>query len=245
MYQIKSLIIIGLFTSSLAASVAKALTVPLSLTPGPTVADVTLVFSASLTGLGITQIGSITIMDDGTPVGGSNGIFSGFDLDAIFLDTDGSLATSDDRFFASEFIFSAGTTRPTVNPLLLPNAAHPGPTFGSLNATTVDLATATLNLLDGAAVAAVDEANGFLSLGDGGSLIANFAPEVPITGSLFLFTGEVGGQAEEGLGANIFLSDAPSNRIPEPTTLVLIGLGLGGAYLMRRRNSRSNLGGVM
>ena len=45
MHQIKSLIIIGLFTSSLAASVAKALTVPLSLTPGPTVADVTLVFS--------------------------------------------------------------------------------------------------------------------------------------------------------------------------------------------------------
>ena len=61
-----------------------AMAVPITLTPDGTV-DGTLVFTGDLTGLGLTEVGSITVVDDGTPIGGADGIFSGFDLDAIFL----------------------------------------------------------------------------------------------------------------------------------------------------------------
>ena len=197
----------------------------------------TRVFSANLTGLGITQVGAITLVDDGTLFGGADGIFSGFDLDAVFLDLDGNLATSGDRTFASSFLFTAGTTRPTGGDANLePNGAHPGPTFGSLDATTIDLATATLNVLDGVPVANVNTADGFLTLGDGGTLIANFNPEVAIGGTLFLLAGEVGGQDGEGLGANVFVSTEP---IPEPGTFVLFGLAAAGAYVIRRRRKAS------
>lgn len=215
-------------TSFLAAT---AQAVPIALVAGPTVGG-TLVFSGDLTGLGLTQVGSITVTDDGTPVGGANGIFSGFDLDALFLDVDGSLATAGDRFFASTFVFSAGTTRPTALASEMPTAAHPGPTFGSLDANTVDLATATLDVLDGVPVADVNVADGFLTLGDGGSLTANFGPAVPVGATLFLLLGEVGGQTGEGIGASI---EVRETQIPEPATLALFGLGLAGLALARRR----------
>ena len=154
-------------------------------------------------------------------------------MPCIFLDVDGILATTGDRLFASSFVFSAGATRPTSTPSLLPNAAHPGPTFGSLDATTIDFATATLDLLDAVAVADVNTADGFLTLGDGGSLIANFSPEVPIGSTLFLLVGEVGGQAGEGLGVNIEISDQPQ-PVPEPITLALFSIGLISLGFMHR-----------
>jgi hypothetical protein len=224
--------ILGVF--ALLPTLASAATIPLVLTPGPTVGG-TLVFSASLTGLGLTQVGSISITDDGTPVGGSAGIFSGFDLDAVFLDLDGNVATAGDRFFGTSFIFSAGATRPTADPNLLPNGAHPGPTFGSLNANTIDFATATLDALDGVSVADVNTADGFLTLGDGGSLIVNFIPSIPVGATLFLLVGEVGGQQGEGLGATVEVSDV---AVPEPSSMILLGTGAAALLASRRRRHR-------
>ena len=188
------------------------------------------VYSAPIAGLGITQVGTVTIQDSNI-LAGSAGIFSGFDVDALFLDDDGNLSTTADQHFASSFLFNVGSIVATADPTMNPNAAHPGPTFGSLDGTTVDLATATLNLLDGVAVADVNTANGFLSLGFGGSLSALFGPEVPVGASLFLITGEVGDNGE-GLSAAVTVSDT---RVPEPASLLLLGTGLSALATRLRK----------
>jgi PEP-CTERM motif len=218
---------------ALGTNATQAASVPVSFTNMGVVGGST-AFRASLTGLGLTQVGSITINDSGSGLGGSGGIFSGFDVDALFLDLDGSLLTSGDRVFGSSFLFTAGATRATLDPAWLPTAAHPGPTFGSVNSTTIDLAVATLNALDGLAFADVDMADGFLTLGDGGSLTANFAPVVPVGAALYLFVGEVGTGAGEAIRASVFVSDS---AVPEPGALSLVGLGLVAAGLARRRRA--------
>lgn len=185
------------------------------------------IFSADLNAAGVTSITNIVIVDDDNGIGGAAGIFSGADIDAVFLDADGSLATDTDRIFASSYAFSAGTTRATSDPNWLPNASHPGPTFGSLDASTIDLATATLDLFDGVSIADVDLANGFLTLGDGGSLTAFFNPAVTVSGTLFLLVGEVG--LNESLGAEVAVN------VSEPATLLLFGLGILALGISRRR----------
>mgnify|MGYP000055267762 CR=1 FL=1 len=47
------------------------------------------VFRADLIGLGLSEIGSIKVTDDNSGTSGSAGAYSGFDLDALFLDLDG------------------------------------------------------------------------------------------------------------------------------------------------------------
>lgn len=181
------------------------------------------VFRADLSGLGLSTLGSITVTDDNSGTSGAAGAYSGFDLDALFLDLDGDYTTTADQIFASSFVFTPGTIRPGG---LTSNTTGP---LNGMNADgTVNEAFATLNAID-----AIFFGTGSISLGDGGSLSANFSPEVPVPGALFIIVAEVGnnGESVDGL---ITISEDPVDMIPLPAGAWLLLGGLGALGVARR-----------
>jgi len=208
-----------------ATSVQAAIITPTFINIGidSTSAQSTTVLKADLVGLGIGQISSITVNDSNSGTGGSAGAYSGFDLDALFLDLDGDYLTLGDQIYASSFDFTAGAIRAGSAPAS--NTA--GALNGSIDDSTVDGAFATLNAID-----AIFFSTGSISLGDGGSLTAFFDPAEAIGASLFLFVGEVGTGVGENITGLIEISDTP---VPEPSIIALFGLGLLGIGFARRR----------
>ena len=186
---------------------------------GPTVSTYTMtnlgedeqttVFRADLSGLGLTQIGSLNITDDNSGVGGGPGTASGFDVDFVFLDLDGNYETSGDRVFGSVFGFNTGSIRPTTDPYYLPTENRPGPTEGSFAANVIDYAIATLDTRDG--LSAGVDSTGFLTLGDGGSLAVTFSSPVTLTGSEALFLGEL----TRGTGEDVTVTFSENSTSPK------------------------------
>jgi hypothetical protein len=145
--------------------------------------------------------------------------------------------TTGDQIAASSYLYTAGAVRPPSGAAEMPNATHPGPLFGSSDATTIDHATATLNVLDGISIADVNSAFGFLTLGDGGTVTAIFAPGVAVGATLFLLAGEVGGNGEDLL-ATVAVSDQAPGEVPLPAALPLFATGLGIMGLAGWRRKR-------
>lgn len=183
------------------------------------------VLRADLTGFPtLSQIGSITVTDTNGN-SGSAGAYSGFDIDALFIDADGDYLTTGDQIYASSFVFSAGAIRA--------GSAPASNTSGALNGSnadgTVNEAFATLNAIDARFFGA-----GSISLGDGGSLTANFNPVVPVGASLFLVASEVGNNGESLAGA-IEVRTTPVDVVPLPAGLPLMLAGLGAFVIISRR----------
>lgn len=209
----------------------------ITLTAGPLVVTQegvigqTTVYKASFAGSGATSVGTVAISDSNSQTGGSPGVFSGFDLDFLWLDVDGVFATAGDRIYAASYAFTTGTIRPTADPNYQPTIGRPGPTFGSSAADTIDPALSTLGVLDGAYPVAFNTDNvfGWLTFGDGGVLKATFFPSVALNANSALFFGEVGTGLGEQLRANVEL-------VPEPGSWAALLLGLGGlSYAVSRR----------
>lgn len=188
------------------------------------------VWVAELSGLGLSVLGSITVTDDGAGTAGSPGAFSGFDLDALFIDLDGDYNTTGDQFFADSYVFTPGTVRPTTDPAF--DSMTSGPLNGMNADGTVDTAFATLNAID-----AVFYGPGSLTLGDGGSLSANFDPPVPLGSALYIIAGEVGDNGENITGL-VTISDGnvpPLIPLSAGLWFMLGGFGLLGIIARQRR----------
>jgi hypothetical protein len=227
---------LGLIGFAATVSPASAATVQLTVVDtGVTVGTNTKLFRADIGPSGLSSVNRITLTDDGTIVGGANGIFSGFDLDAFFIDLDGNFATAGDRISplgaGSTIAFTAGSTRPTALVQEEPTAAHPGPVYGTSNATTLQLATATLETFDAVAIANVFQASGFFTFGDGGELIWTFSDLfLAANPNMTLFFGEVAGQAGENLLVSV-------SNVPLPGAVWLFLSAIAVLFGMSRRRN--------
>jgi len=191
----------------------------------------TAVYIADLSSIGIGQISSVTIQDNSGGLGGSTGQFSGFDLDAIVLSTTlisdatqvGTLVRTGTFDFATS-VFVAGSQRPPPDPAL----------FGTSGG-QVDNSVATLDAFDGNSTTAIPGAAGFVSLGDGGILSENLTSPVPTGSPLYLYIGEVGNNGEVAASS---ITVSSERVVPEPATIAVLSVGLGGlGWLRRRRKS--------
>ena len=101
---------------------------------------------------------------------------------------------------------------------------------------SIDFATATIGSRDAVYDAGSfpgldpDTSDGWVTLGDGGSLTAGFS-DITLTGSsMYLFVGEVG--QNETLRANVHVDFKP---IPAPGAMMLSSIGIATCGWLRRR----------
>jgi hypothetical protein len=175
------------------------------------------VYRADLSGLPLTTLRSITITDNSNGLGGANGKFSGFDLDAIMLSNSFVSTASDAKrllalplfdFTPAGAIFDQGRQRPPTDPKL----------FGTdVRGNHVDAAVARLDLFDGKGMRLMSN-SGFVSLGDRGTISFNLTASVSLN-SLFLYIGEVGDNGEVAAG-EILISDIPVKSASETPTML-------------------------
>jgi hypothetical protein len=220
-------------------TVATAANVPVTFTQltgltGGTPAG-TAVYRADLSGVGISTLLSLTILDNSGGLGGATGQFSGFDLDAVKLAytsvadaaSAAALAGQNVFDFTAGSIFTPGTQRAPADAKLFGT----GPTGN-----TVDNVVATLGAFDANSTTAIPGAAGFLSMGDNGSLTLNLTAGLSTAG-LFLYIGEVGDNGEVAAGT-ISVSDTRVPIAPDGgTTLGMLGLALAGLAWYRRKQA--------
>lgn len=194
------------------------------------------VYRADLTGLSLTSLQSITI-EDAIVLVGSAGQFSGFDLDAIILSYDFITEAASVNTLAALSVFDYSVANTIFIPGYQIDPQEPKLFGTDASGNAIDNNVATLGAFDGESIATVPGADGFVSMGFGGTAAFNLlSPIINFTG-LYLYIGEVGNNGEVA-GGNIRVSDAPVNAVPEPSTLLSLGIGLM-ALIGLRRSRRS------
>jgi len=201
----------------------------------------TAVYKGSVGQIESGAIDSIVVTDLGQ-LGGSDGVFSGFDLDFILFDTDGTFNGNEFAAVDSATLSAGDVRRQSTTPFK-PTANHPYALFGLGAGGAVDMRTATLNTHDAFYVAgpdlAVDTCRGWVSLGDGGVLTANMASMSEYSSdasmdwrdTLYLYLGDAG-QNDEFIDAQVQILLDPGAYPPEPGTLSIV---LCAALLLLRR----------
>jgi hypothetical protein len=187
------------------------------------------VYRADLSNLGF-DISSIAITDSNSAIGGAPGKFTAFDFDAIKISNVLVNNATDAKnlsglnvfdFTSSGTFFTPGTQRSPVDP---------EPLFG-VSGGMIDNSLATLQNFDGNSTADAN-AFGFVSLGDGGTVVFNFKNPISTTSPLYLYIGEAGDNGETATG-QITVSEKP-REVPEPTSLAAVSL-LGIYFAVSRK----------
>jgi hypothetical protein len=149
------------------------------------------------------------VVQDSSAAGGSDGIYTGFDIDFLLLDIDGVFDTKDDRIKLNEDSrtqITPGKVQNQDTSFFRPTITRPGKLFGLNKENRIDFSLATLSLLDAYYDSGLDPdtSTGWLSLGDKGILYAHFdLNSVDLYPSLYLFIGEVGTGFEEQLDVDV------------------------------------------
>lgn len=180
---------------------------------GPNGTGTARIFRADLSKLGF-DLNSLKLGDSGAGFGGSSGVASGFDIDAVVLSRDkvdsftsAAQFNGFDRLDALSFNVASTTFDP--------GQMRPGGVVGADLTGTVNglpnFGLATLGLLDSAGTV---NAPGMLTLGDGGSLGLNLKNEVDTDGPLYLYIAESGANGEQitsGFTASASRLEAPAD----------------------------------
>lgn len=226
--KIKTILVSGFFLG--VNSITQAATVGVNFTRlSGSVAQGTAIFRADLTSIGFDDVLSITLIDSNSKIGGSNGQYSGFDLDAIKLSNVFATTAASASNAASINEFDFNPTGTIFNP-----GSQRAPQDSKLNGTNgtglaVDPSFATLNVFD-----AIFFGTGSVTLGDGGSISFNLKNGVS-TENLYLYLGEVSGSAGEALNGTLLVSDVAT--VPVPGALWLFGSAMLGLSGIRKRNN--------
>ena len=218
---------LSLFFGSI--TITQAATVTLNLTRlNGSVAEGTAIFRGDLTSVGFEDLLSITLVDSNSQTGGSNGQYSGFDLDAIKLsnilantaaEANSALSIDEFDFSPPGTSFNPGSQRPPEDPKL---------SGTDDSGFAVDPTFATLNSFD-----AIFFGTGSVTLGDGGSISFNLKNAVS-TENLYLYLGEVSGSSGEALDGTLLVSDVPT--IPIPATFWLFSSAIFSLARIFRKN---------
>jgi Ca2+-binding RTX toxin-like protein len=170
----------------------------------------TAIYRADLSNLGF-DLKSLTIGDGGV-IGGSDGRFTGFDLDGIKLSKTKITNAADIQTLSSLnlFDFSPASTIFTPGNQRPPSSPENPDLFGTING-TVNNGIANLGSFD-AVSSTGSNANGFLSLGNLGKAGFNLTQAISSQQPLYLYIGEVGDNGEVA-GGNISVSNREVNSL--------------------------------